>query len=199
MGTRGLIGFKVDGKYSGYYNQYDSYPEGMGFGIVEFIKNRLLTKDNVDTMKRMVSNLEVVNSSNDPTLEDLSFYAEFHDKRVSNGKDWYSLLRNLQGEKCLDAILDYKLHHMFDDMKFINDSLFCEYAYFLNFDNYTLELYEGFQKQDQLLNPFGNEKNNHGYYPCRHVLSIPFGFILQRETKFIVGLMKVAMSNDQDS
>ena len=23
MGTRGLIGFKVDGKYSGYYNQYE--------------------------------------------------------------------------------------------------------------------------------------------------------------------------------
>lgn len=199
MGTRGLIGFKVDGKYSGYYNQYDSYPEGMGFDIVEFIKNRLLTKDNVDTMKRMVSNLEVVDSNDDPTLEDLSFYAEFHDKHVSNGKDWYSLLRKLQGSKCLDAIFDCKLRHMFDDIEFIKDSLFCEYAYFLNFDNNTLDIYDGFQKQGQLLNPFGDTKDDNGYYPCRHVLSIPFRFILQCETKFIVGLMRAAINNDQDS
>ena len=199
MGTRGLIGFKVDGKYSGYYNQYDSYPEGMGFDIVEFIKNRLLTKDNVDTMKRMVSNLEVVDSNDDPTLEDLSFYAEFHDKHVSNGKDWYSLLRKLQGSKCLDAIFDCKLRHMFDDIEFIKDSLFCEYAYFLNFDNNTLDIYDGFQKQGQLLNPFGDTKDDNGYYPCRHVLSIPFGFILQCETKFIVGLMRAAINKAQDS
>lgn len=172
MGTRGLIGFKVDGKYSGYYNQYDSYPEGMGFDIVEFIKNRLLTKDNVDTMKRMVSNLEVVDSNDDPTL---------------------------QGSKCLDAIFDCKLRHMFDDIEFIKDSLFCEYAYFLNFDNNTLDIYDGFQKQGQLLNPFGDTKDDNGYYPCRHVLSIPFGFILQCETKFIVGLMRAAINNDQDS
>lgn len=34
MGTRGLVFIRCRGRYFVYYNQYDSYPEGLGEAIV---------------------------------------------------------------------------------------------------------------------------------------------------------------------
>lgn len=37
MGTRGLVFIRCRGKYFVYYNQFDSYPEGLGEAIVQQI------------------------------------------------------------------------------------------------------------------------------------------------------------------
>lgn len=36
MGTRGLVGFIILGRKRGFYNHFDSYPEGLGEDIVRF-------------------------------------------------------------------------------------------------------------------------------------------------------------------
>jgi hypothetical protein len=37
MGTRGLLGFIVKGVRKGTFNQFDSYPSGLGDTIIKFI------------------------------------------------------------------------------------------------------------------------------------------------------------------
>ena len=41
MGTRGLLGWKVNGEYHGAYNHWDSYPEGLGMEIAQWVFEKL--------------------------------------------------------------------------------------------------------------------------------------------------------------
>ena len=43
MGTRGLNGFVLKGKYYGQYNQYDTYPSALGTDMVQLA--RKITKN----------------------------------------------------------------------------------------------------------------------------------------------------------
>ncbi len=203
MGTRGLVGVKVNGKYSGYYNHYDSYPECLGHGMVEFIKK--LDASNIEIMINNCASLIKVDSRSCPSKEDIDKYCQFSNNQVSTGTDWYSLLRNIQGADSLDAILRGKLEHVFDDIDFIKDSLFCEYAYILNLDELTLDFYRGFQHHEQLFNPFGNDyyesRSGSNYYPCAKIMSIPFGLIHQYQVEQIVEIMKstiVILEKEED-
>ena len=52
---------------------------------------------------------------------------------------------------------------------FIKDSLFCEWAYFYDKDNRVFEIWKGFQKEPDPTNPFGQEKSENAYYPCKRI------------------------------
>lgn len=56
---------------------------------------------------------------------------------------WYNLLRGMQDGRCLPQILSGKLHHLIDHSGFENDGLFCEWAYFVDFENQTLSIVSG--------------------------------------------------------
>jgi hypothetical protein len=58
MGTRGLLAFIIRGERRGTYNHFDSYPEGLGLKIVEFILSL-----NEDQMGEMVRRLEAVSGA----------------------------------------------------------------------------------------------------------------------------------------
>lgn len=57
---------------------------------------------------------------------------------------------------------------------FLYDSLFCEYAYIINLDDNTLELYEGFNKDADAPGRYAKyfEKNDGGYYGVKLVRTI---------------------------
>jgi hypothetical protein len=105
MGTRGLYGFIEEEKYTGNYNNYDSYPEGLGSGFYLACNN-----------------------------DDFSQYPMTE-----------------------------------DEIRFIKDSLFCEWAYFYDKDKRIFEIWKGFQKIPDPNNPFGQEQNEDGYYPCKRI------------------------------
>ena len=48
MGTRGLIGFIINGARQGTYNHFDSYPCGLGNDVIKFIMS--LTKEDIKDM-----------------------------------------------------------------------------------------------------------------------------------------------------
>lgn len=52
MGTRGLIGFIINGKRKGVLNRCDSYPSGLGNEVIRFIMS--LNKDQIKDMKAKV-------------------------------------------------------------------------------------------------------------------------------------------------
>jgi len=171
MGTRGIVGFRLDGKDKLSYSHFDSYPECLGATVVNFVKS-------VDpiTLLAQVKVLKPV-PKRKPNAEEIKRLAEFTDLKVSeqSTSDWYCLLRETQGEP--EAIL--KSGFFSDSKTFIRDSLFCEYAYIINLDEGTLEMYRGFQAEKHNKGRYGKRGRLKGekYYPCALVATFPLDSI----------------------
>lgn len=173
MGTRGLYGVRKNGVDKCTYNHWDSYPSGLGSDVVKFCAN-----NTVENLNKFFDNIILVLENSIPTETQIKECqkAGYVDLSVStqSNEDWYCLLRNLQGnfkeyQKCIDS--NSKIY-MTDGIDFIQDSLFCEYAYIINLDDEVLEFYEGFQEEPQVGNRYGTKKDG-GYYPCKLALTIP--------------------------
>lgn len=176
MGTRGLIGFRYKEKDYLTYNHFDSYPDCLGFNILEELGNMDFNK-----LKKAVEKLVLVNEDIKPTFEQrLDVAKEFWDLSVGNQtpESWYCLLRNAQGK--LYPYYSGKLKYMIDSHNFITDSLFCEWAYIINLDTMKLEIWRGFQKALQKDNRYikdvpliKGEYKKPEYYPCALVKEYP--------------------------
>lgn len=96
-------------------------------------------------MKKSVKKIKLVKGDSVPTKEDISKCNSYTNLDVSNKseKDWYCLLRDVQGD--IEVTVD-KVSIMIDNKDFLKDSLFCEWAYIINLDTEKLEIYEGFNK-----------------------------------------------------
>lgn len=140
MGTRGAWGFRVDGQDKIAYNQYDSYPGGLGQDLVAAIK-----RTNLTDLKTAAQNLLVINEKTPPSLNQMEQLQKYADLAVSNRRldDWYCLLRKNQGD--LEQTL--QSGHMLDGHNFLKDSLYCEHAYVINLDENKFEVYAGFQEK----------------------------------------------------
>ena len=160
MSTRGAVGFRLNGVDKITYNHSDSYPSGLGQDVLDFLSG-YFKKGTISGLKKKVNKIELIDAKVEPTLEQQERYKKYADTGVSSGKlsEWYVLLRNLQGS--LKDFLDAGV--MNDGSKFLSDSLFCEWAYIVNLDDETLEVYKGF-----------NEKpNGKGRYAKNAVLPPP--------------------------
>lgn len=174
MGTRGLIGLKKDSIYYGYYNHFDSYPEGLGQQVVSFLKG--LENNDLVTLSKNVGLMDYYDPDATPSQYLKEKYKKFSNLNVSSRSldEWYCLLREIQGVDTLTHILSGELRHAEKNaMSFIKDSLFCEYAYIVNLDACTLELYRGFQGVPDEGNIFGTENNGSNYFPCKLAGSFP--------------------------
>jgi hypothetical protein len=167
MSTRGLYGFYRDGITKATYNHFDSYPTGLGRQVAEFVLNTTLNE-----MNHIFDNIIMVDSDTTPTDAQIHECWEFYDPSVSTRKpqEWYALLRQSQGDL---NFYKHGLKYMIDSANFIEDSLFCEWAYIINLDTNVLEVYEGFQKEPQHNRYYISEPDNSGYYNCKLVAEIP--------------------------
>jgi hypothetical protein len=135
MGTRGHIGFKVDGKIKQSYNHFDSYPEkpGLGFVMIDFVKGI----DDVDAVKAKVRELVIVNERSKPTDEHQELAKEHEVSDYLGHGDYYGLLREFQGDP--DGYLSIGLMpgdevEEFDPWE--------EYGYRVDLDNQELQFWE---------------------------------------------------------
>ena len=175
MGTRGLLGFIIKGRRKGTYNHYDSYPTGLGDLIVKFLLS--LSPKELQSMAERVENIVWVTEDEPPSKEMQEEYSGKGFANVDVGKQqldtWYCLLRECQGAKALPLICTGELQHIVDDTNFAKQSLFCEWAYFIDFEKRVLETWRGFQNQVSPDNPFGQEMKD-GYGPIAMVNTTPF-------------------------
>lgn len=141
MGTRGAYGFRLDETDYVTYNHFDSYPDDLGREIAEAITSYLDSGKTLEQMADKVQGLKLIQDEDqEPTAEELAAFAAYRDEKVSTGKNWYSLLRDMQGN-----ILEHlEAGVMIDSHGFLMDSLFCEWAYIVNLDTGMLEVYTGF-------------------------------------------------------
>jgi hypothetical protein len=170
MSTNGAVGFRLNNEDKISYNHCDSYPDGLGVDVVEFILKNI---DNIEKLKQKVSKIKLVQKTDTPTekiIKKLEKYSNFTVGDLSR-YDWYGLLREAQGD--LNAYC--KGGYMLDNKDFIKDSLFCEYAYVVNLDENVLECYLGWQKTPDGKSRYQCEKPSpEGYYHCKLLKSIPF-------------------------
>ena len=166
MGTRSSIGVHVNGKDKLTYNQYDGYPTGMGKDVYEQV-TKLLIQNGWDAVIKMATKLKQVKSDKVFTEKEKEKYGDLW-QQVSTGDDMYSLLRSLQGD--LGAMLERGI--MTKDNNFIKDSLFCEWAYILNVDKKTFEIYKGFQTEKPTNGRYKNCRKQRGYYACNLIHTI---------------------------
>lgn len=160
------------------YGQWDGYPDGVGKDIAEVLEERSI----VDLRKAMDKCVFV----DDETVK--RYYAEAgHDGNEMGVKMDVSdrfkaahplLNRDYSGGKALEAMLEAtistKTFELRDQRDFAGDSLFCEWAYVIDLDKETVEVYEGFNKSplteaDRFfhLQGEGRKSGDTTYYPVR--------------------------------
>lgn len=167
MGTRNLTCVVKDGEYKvAQYCQWDGYPSGNGVEILEFLKNmdRNHFENRLDDCV-FISNDEIQKRWKECGADDSGWVnMEISDKF----KEKYPLLhRDTHPADALKMIHDSTGKvELYNDIGFAKDGLYCEWAYVVDFDKNTFEVYRGFQKsgvpED---NRFGNEVNENGYMP----------------------------------
>ena len=156
MGTRNLNMIFSDGDYRvAKYCQWDGYPEGQGLSFLNFIRS-LVKENRLEKFKQMVSKVQFLSED-----EYNKMYVEI--EKHPNAS------RNM-GADMLSWIWDHNGETSFvNNLEFVNDSLFCEWAYLLDLDNNTFEVYKGFVKEKPSNERFISEetKPKDGYYPIK--------------------------------
>lgn len=155
MGTRGLIGFRYKRKEYLTYNHLDSYFEELGKNIVLQIET--MKKLGWEIVKERVSNLRLVKEEDKPTKKDKDHIKRFiliENKGNQSDDDWYFLLKGAEGS--LRSYL--RIGIMEDSSTFVNDSLFCEYAYIVNLDTMKFEIYVGLQRSPHKKGRYGKRQ-----------------------------------------
>jgi hypothetical protein len=177
MGTRGIFGFRQDGKDKLVYNHFDSCPEGLGetvaldlariYGSASPAKGEKKRTD--AELREKVRALRLVSNDYAPTKEDVATAkaAGAIDGSVSSGslRDTYVLTRRAQpSEGGIWKLLDVGFAQ--DSAEFVNDSLFCEWGYVVNLDSGKLEVYGGFWTKPHRLGRYAKkDPSKNGYYP----------------------------------
>lgn len=178
MGTRGLVGFTVDGQVKMTYNHFDSYPTGLGVDVVTFTRNAL---DGRDALANRVRSLRCIDGKTPPTDVDKANLRRFTDLNVATQSldDWYCLLRGTQGD--LAGILDAGYMLVDNDPvtglpAFGFDSLFCEWAYNIDLDANAVEVYRGFRKEPPVAGLWASYPDRiwDGYNAINRVVVLPF-------------------------
>lgn len=175
MSTRGAYGFRVNGVDKITYSHSDSYPEGLGQVVVDFLR-----ETPHEELARVAREIILVDGNSRPTPEQIAECRKFADLSVGERRldDWHCLLRWAQGRP--RAYTVGGLRYMIDSRNFLADSLFCEWAYIINLDENIFEVYRGFQKRRDRnrRNRYRNlPRVDEKYYPVALIAEFPLAGI----------------------
>lgn len=119
MSTRGLLALRFGGRDLVTYNHFDSYPEGLGAGILRFAREHLEDREAIRAFRRKVEALEWVEAG-----------------------DRTARLFQPQGSDLLEAIAGGELRRAVCGPDLYGSCLDCEYAYVLDLDEGVLECWD---------------------------------------------------------
>lgn len=168
MGTRHMIAVVSDDKYRvAQYGQWDGYPSGQGIGVLGFLASGKLESLKKNALKcSFVTDDEYRDLVKDYTNADADkFFGQYPQFSRDTGSGILSLVA--------DADNGMKLR---DDYNFAADSLFCEWAYVIDLDKNTFEIYKGFNQTPLEANErffgmvcerYANRKASDTYYPVK--------------------------------
>lgn len=183
MGTRNLTCAVIDGQYKiAQYGQWDGYPSGQGSTIINFLRS-IQQEGFLEEFKTKLRNCRWI------TPEEIkATWIEFgHNPEKSDGfvsceianerGNKYPHLDRDAGAGILELVAQSENGLALNDSRsFAADSLFCEFAYVLDFDQDKLEVYKGFNEtplaETERFSGIEKEKDSK-YEPIRHWKSFP--------------------------
>lgn len=194
MGTRNLTIVQSDGEYKvGQYCQWDGYPSGQGKTILETLRK-------MDPVFDLPAFKKKVNALKQLTEDDVH---EYWKKCGADDTGWvgmdvsdkfkkkYEHLHRDFGARIIEAIATGKVKEVLADVTFAGDSLFCEWAYVIDLDKNTFEVYGGFNKgplkkgeRFKFLTKRKTKKEPDPYKPVRLLASWPLD-ALPTEEEFL--------------
>lgn len=167
MGTRNLTLVSVDNEYKvAQYGQWDGNPSATGNEILEFLKS---LNGDFSGLKLATTKTKILSEEEVEKIKDIP---EWHKVYPQYSRD--------MGAKILPFVLDHKdddeiILNLFSE--FASDSLFCEWAYVVDLDKNTFEVYEGFNKTPLAENErfFYLQEADMEYYPVKWLATFPLG------------------------
>lgn len=171
MGTRHMIAVQVDGEYKvAQYGQWDGYPEGQGVDILNILHNVKLGK-----LKNQVQKCSFMSDDDyyktwdefdvnirESGLVDCKIGDEYNKK--------YPQFDRSIGAKILSYIYNNDYVFLRNSIDFAKDGLFCVYAYVIDFDKNTFEVYTGREEKPSDNERFyDGEDPVNGYYPVTKI------------------------------
>jgi len=169
------------------YGQWDGYPEGQGVDILSFLRNAdiekfknkvlLTTWLTEEERQKRWDDLGVDTSSGWVNAEDSTRHKKLYPEVSRDcGSDILELIYNADGLKLDNSI------------NFAGNSLFCEWAYVIDLDKNTFEVYKGFNKnllpETERFYGFEQDEDAPEYYPVKLLKTFPLDN-LPTEEKFL--------------
>ena len=193
------------------YGRWDGYPEGQGATILEFAKD----KEKMQKLKSVLNKIKFYNECDD--IKDfLTEYENRWNNKTQTPKDEYFFntfdTRSLGG-KILDSLINYNNEklpkcfngniYLYNDIKFAQDSLFCEWAYCINLQTNKLQCFNGFNYNKELEYPLFKASEprkscdgSHTYYGIKLLKEYDIDKLPDEET-FIEGLNGLISEDEQ--
>jgi len=132
------------------YGQWDGMPKGQGYTVLDFLRKQ---KGNFDKFKKKLENCRFVNDKDQKKIDKFmkaigSKDGWMNENQANKYHEAYPYMSRDHGAKILDMVLKSKGEVLLrDSTGFASDSLFCEWAYVIDFDKNVLECYGGFTKE----------------------------------------------------
>lgn len=187
MGTRHLIAVQIDGEYKiAQYGQWDGYPSGQGTSVLAFISKVMADTAALETFKSRLralvwADLEKAQADLDK-IGPSQFWANHPQLSRDCGSDVLGMVLESDAPMALKNSIDFAM-----------DSLYCEWAYVIDFDSNTFEVFKGFNQapaSGRFAGPVqvGNEgPGTEGYGPVQNAMVYPLDQ-LPSEEEFLSAL-----------
>lgn len=192
MGTRNLTAVMIDGQYKiAQYGQWDGYPSGQGLTVLRFVSEA----GNIDALRSAFRKVRFL----EPEGKDKEFVESYSanapewpsdpDNRTPEQKHWFSTYasRDIGGD-ILKAVANSNDNEVLlrNHIAFAGDSLFCEYAYVIDLDAGTFEIYQGFNKdpvtEGRFISGADYLEKNDGYEPVKLLKTYQLNNLPNEET-----------------
>jgi hypothetical protein len=175
MGTRNLTLVKSNGEYKvAQYSQWDGYPEGQGFIVVNFLNQ---SGFDIELFKNKINNIIHWSGKDIDKLDENIDYDSYPELAIDLGAEVFY------------SIYNGKITKVNLSINFASNSLFCEWAWCVNLDTNCLDCFKGFQTE-----PLSNDQpfyflqdkmtEKDVYYPIKLICSIPFDEVSKFNTKY---------------
>jgi len=144
MGTRNLTGVIKNGEYRvAQYGQWDGYPEGQGATVYDFLMgdgNIARLESNLDNC-RWVTDADYAKARKEIGVEEGVGYLTMEQSEM-----WAERFPTLHRDTCATILFlvsqaDGNPVVLKNDAEFLNDGLFCEWAYVIDLDTRELRVY----------------------------------------------------------
>lgn len=148
MGTRNLTCVVSNERYKvANYGQWDGYPSGLGISLLKFLNENI----DLNKFKEKVEKCSFIESDEISKIYEecgAEPGAQFVSMEVSDKfKNKHLHLSRDCGAEILPLIQNSENGlKLINQLNFAADSLFCEWAYVIDLDKNTFEVYEGYQK-----------------------------------------------------